>query len=55
MSTSVAETLLRQATQQRSQIDINESLFRTISELIREIKDMENEIQRVRRVSMRRF
>ena len=48
-------TFLRNATEQRSQIDINESLFRTINELIREMKDMESEINRLRRATNRRF
>ena len=55
MSTSSAETFLRYAQEQRSQLDINQSLFRTISELLREMKDMENEILRLRRTVNRRF
>lgn len=55
MSMSTAENYLRYAQEQRSQIDINQSLIRTLAELLREMKDMENEIHRLRRVVSRRF
>jgi hypothetical protein len=49
MSLSSTETFLRNAKQQLSQTDINQSLIRAIGELMREIKDMENELHRVKR------
>jgi hypothetical protein len=49
MSMSSTEAFLRTAKQQLSQTDINQSLIRAIGELMREIKDMENELHRVKR------
>jgi hypothetical protein len=49
MSMSSTEAFLRNAKQQLSQTDINQSLIRAIGELMREIKDMENELHRVKR------
>jgi len=55
MSTTSAKTFLRNAQEQRSQLDINQSMFRAFGELLREMKDMESEIQRLRRAVNRRF
>jgi hypothetical protein len=49
MSLASTETFLRNAKQQLSQTDINQSLIRAIGELLREIKDMENEMHRLKR------
>jgi hypothetical protein len=49
MSFSASETFLRNAKQQLSQTDINQSLIRAVSELLRQVKDMEQEIHRVKR------
>jgi phage host-nuclease inhibitor protein Gam len=49
MSISSAETFLRNAKEQVSQRDINDSLLKAIGELTREIKRLDNEIHRVRR------
>lgn len=49
MSISSAETFLRNAKEQVSQRDINDSLLKAIAELTREIKRLDNEIHRVRR------
>lgn len=49
MSLSSTETYLRNAKQQLSQTDINLSLIRAIGELMREIKNMEHELQRMKR------
>jgi phage host-nuclease inhibitor protein Gam len=49
MSLASTETLLRNAKHQLSQSDINQSLIRAIGELMREIKDMENEMHRLKR------
>ena len=49
MSLSSTETFLRNAKQQLSQTDINQSLIRAINELVREVKDMENEMHRIKR------
>jgi len=48
-SQSTIEFFLREAKQQVSQRDINESLIRAINELIREVKRMDDAIQRARR------
>ena len=55
MSISSAETFVRYAQDQRSQLDINQSLLRALTEMLREMKDMQGEIQRLRRVVNRRF
>jgi hypothetical protein len=49
MSLASTETFLRNAKQQLSQSDINHSLIRAIGELMRELKDMENEMHRLKR------
>jgi hypothetical protein len=49
MSLSSAETYLRNAKKQISQIDINDSLLKAIAELTREVKRLEDDIRRVRR------
>lgn len=49
MSLASTETFLRNAKQQLSQTDINQSLIRAMSDLLREFKNMENEIHRMRR------
>jgi hypothetical protein len=55
MSIASTEILLRNAKQQISQLDINDSLLRAISELTREIKRLDDEIRRARRDANRRF
>ncbi len=49
MSLSSTEVFLRNAKQQLSQSDVNQSLIRAIGELVRELKDMENEMHRLKR------
>jgi len=49
MSLSTAETFLQHAKHQLSQTDINQSLIRAITELIRELQNLENEVHSVRR------
>ena len=49
MSFSASETFLRNAKQQLSQTDINQSLIRAVAELLRQVKDMEHELHRVKR------
>jgi hypothetical protein len=49
MSFTASETFLRNAKQQLSQTDINQSLIRAVTELLRQIKDMEHELHRVKR------
>jgi hypothetical protein len=49
MSLSTAETFLQHAKHQLSQTDINQSLIRAITELIRELQSLENEVHSVRR------
>jgi hypothetical protein len=49
MSISGAETYLKTAKQQLTQKDINESLIRAIAEVIIEVKQITDEIRRVRR------
>lgn len=48
-SHSTIELFLREAKQQVSQRDINDSLIRAISELIREVKRVDDAVQRARR------
>jgi hypothetical protein len=56
-SGSGVEIFLRKAKQQMSQNDINESLIKAIDELTREVKRLDNAVQRARRDSRvsRRF
>ena len=49
MSFTSTETFLRNAKQQLSQTDINQSLIRAIADLLREMKNMENELHRMKR------
>jgi hypothetical protein len=49
MSLSTTETYLRNAKQQFSQSDINLSLIRAVDELLRQVKDMDNEMRRLKR------
>jgi hypothetical protein len=49
MSLASTETFLRNAKQQLSQTDINQSLIRALTDLVREFKNMENEMHRMRR------
>ncbi len=49
MSLASTETFLRNAKQQLSQSDINLSLIRAISEMLREMKDLESEMRRIKR------
>lgn len=49
MSIAAAENFLRNARDQVSQKDINDSYLKAMSELTREIKRLEDEIRRVRR------
>jgi len=48
-SQSTIEHFLREAKQQVSQRDINDSLIRAINELIREVKRIDDSVQRTRR------
>jgi hypothetical protein len=49
MSLTAVENFLRNAREQIAQKDINDSYLRAISELMREVKRLEDEIRRVRR------
>jgi hypothetical protein len=49
MSTSAVETFVRNAKEQVTQSDINNSILKAIAELSREAKRLEDEIHRVRR------
>jgi hypothetical protein len=49
MSLSTAETFLQQAKHQLSQTDINQSLIRAITEIIREVRSLESEVHSMRR------
>ncbi len=46
---STIEYFLREAKQQASQRDVNDSLIRAINELIREVKRIDDSVQRARR------
>ena len=48
-SQSTIEHFIREAKQQVSQRDINDSLIRAINELIREVKRIDDAVQRARR------
>lgn len=48
-SQSTIELFLREAKQQVSQRDINDSLIRAINELIREVRRIDDAVQRARR------
>ena len=49
MSVSHTEHILRNAKQQVSQRDINDSLLKAIAELTKEIKRLDDEVRRARR------
>jgi phage host-nuclease inhibitor protein Gam len=49
MSLSNAENFLRNAREQISQKDINDSFIKAIAELTREIKRLEDDVRRTRR------
>jgi len=49
MSISSTENILRIAKEQVAQRDINDSVLKTLHELIREVKRLDNEVRRVRR------
>lgn len=49
MSITAAENFLRNARDQISQKDINDSYLKAMTELTREVKRLEDEIRRVRR------
>lgn len=49
MSLATAETFLRNSREQISQKDINDSYYKAITELTREIKRLEDEVRRARR------
>lgn len=55
MSLSNVESLLRKAKQQLSPIDFKESLIVAIDELLREVKRIDDAVQRARRDVRRRF
>jgi len=57
MSASSVESLLRQAKQQVSQRDINETMLKAVAEMTKEIKRLDDEIRRARREAQmaRRF
>lgn len=49
MPTASIETYLRNAREQTSQRDINESMLRALGEIAQDLKRLESEIHRVRR------
>jgi hypothetical protein len=49
MSASSIETYVRNAKEQVSQRDINESMLKALAEIARELKHLEDELHRVRR------
>jgi hypothetical protein len=49
MSISTVETFVRNAKEQVTQRDINDSILKAIAELVRENRRLEDEIRRVRR------
>ena len=57
MALSTVETFVRNAKEQVTQRDINDSILKAIAELVRENKRLDDEIRRVRREVMvsRRF
>ena len=57
MSISTVETFVRNAKEQVTQRDINDSILKAIAELVRENRRLDDEIRRVRREVqvMRRF
>ena len=57
MSVSNTESILRNAKNQLSQRDINDSLLKAVAELTKEVKRLEDEVRRARREAQmgRRF
>jgi gamma-glutamyl:cysteine ligase YbdK (ATP-grasp superfamily) len=55
MPIKTAENFLRNATQQITQRDINESMLRAITELTSEVKRLDDEVRRLRREVRRQF
>jgi hypothetical protein len=55
MPIKTAENFLRNATQQITQRDINESMLRAITELTGEVKCLDEEVRRLRREVRRQF
>jgi|SRR5664279_1650493 len=55
MSIKSAENFLKNATQQITQRDINDSMLRAITELTSEVKRLDDEVRRVRREVRRQF
>jgi cell division protein FtsB len=49
MSITVAENYIRHAREQHSQQDINASLLKAVSDLMRQIKRLDDEVRRARR------
>lgn len=49
MSTSAVDHFLRNAKEQMTQRDINDSIIKAVAELVRDVKQLENDIHRVRR------
>ena len=49
MSISTVETFVRNAKEQVTQRDINDSILKAIAELVRENRRLDDEIRRVRR------
>jgi adenylosuccinate lyase len=49
MSISSAENFIRNASEQVSQRDINDSLMKALAELTHELKRLDNDVHRVRR------
>jgi hypothetical protein len=49
MSISSTENILRLAKEQVAQRDINDSVLKTLHEMVRELKRLDNEVRRARR------
>lgn len=55
MSIKSAENFLKNATQQITQRDINDSVLRAITELTSEVRRLDDEVRRLRREVRRQF
>jgi hypothetical protein len=55
MSVSHIETFVRSAHEQHSQVDINASLLKAVTEILRELKRMDHDIHSAKRAASRRF
>ena len=55
MSIKTAENFLRNATQQITQRDINDSLLKAVAVLTSEVKRLDDEVRRLRREVRRQF